>query len=213
MPEPLRLTDSRRELLDGLMRAGGVVHDRGGGATARLVGMLSTERHGSSLRRTIIDLDNGGLIEREISGRRVFRIALTDQGRSFCLEHDIGPPSDRPRVVTDEDVQNREQLVRNMEDVGERLVQWALTVDLEGGPDQVRAQIADVFHSNVTGRLPSPAELTRAVVEHSAVNERLLDAFVADPTRAPDLELDAAIRSLLDLRLLLFAMRSALEQE
>lgn len=209
----LRLTDSRRELLDALMRAGGAVHDRGGSATARLVGLLSSERHGSSLRRTIIDLDKGGLIERDVSGRRVFRIALTDQGRTFCLDQDIGPPSDRSRVVTDEDAQSREQLVRTMEDVGERLVQWALTVDLSGGADEVRSQIADVFHSNVTGRLPTPAELTRAVVEQAAINERLLDRFVADPSHAPAIELDAAIRSLLDLRLLLFAMRAALSEE
>lgn len=75
-----RLGDAQRSILEALATRHGRISDPKGGATARLAQLAAATGAQTSVNATLRRLEELGHLERQISGRRCFRITLTPAG-------------------------------------------------------------------------------------------------------------------------------------
>jgi DNA-binding MarR family transcriptional regulator len=81
--EDFVITPHRAKVLSILLREGGAIEDASGQATP-LLRVETGHRHTNSLSGVLGQMEKAGLIQRDVNGRRTYRIALTKKGRDLA---------------------------------------------------------------------------------------------------------------------------------
>lgn len=155
----MRLTTLRRQILRTLINSGGTIRDDEGHATSALAVVIDrttgdrTDRH--ALRRTLGRMEEGGLIKRELDGKRCTTISIMPAGVDLMGERQ-GPTEPTRYVLEGEEISSS-ALLNTMFEASQRLNTWALQADSSRPVWKLRIEGFDALRSH----LP-PAEFDAA---------------------------------------------------
>lgn len=206
------MSGPRRAILRSLVIRSGDIVDPSGFATAEL--LADPEVRGfppQSMRRAIADLEDAGLVHREISGRRVYRIGLTDAGRDAADQRGLRPSHDRHSgsFAGVLDTQDRRRLLAAASTIGVRLQEWAVSVDVTKPADRLRIELFHLLLLPLAAEPPPTDEMASTMAQAGALNDALLASYRDDPERVDPRLLESTIAATVDLARMLAAASRA----
>lgn len=212
----MRMSGPRRAILKSLVIRSGDIIDASGFATAEL--LADSEVGGfpaQSVRRAIADLEHAGLVHREINGRRVYRIGLTDAGRDAADKRGLRPSDDDQRgsFAGVLETQDRRRLLAAVSLIGARLQEWAASVDVTQPADRLRVELFHLLLAPLAPEAPSTDQMALTMVHAGALNDALLASYRDDPAQVDPMLIESTIATTVDLaRMLAAASRAKAEQ-
>lgn len=212
----MRMSGPRRAILRSLVIRSGDIIDASGFATAEL--LADPEVGGfpaQSVRRAIADLEEAGLVHREVNGRRVYRIGLTEAGRDAADERGLRPMDDGQRgsFAGVLETQDRRRLLAAVSIISARLQEWAASVDVTQPPDRLRVELFHLLLSPLAPEAPSTDQMALTMVHAGALNDALLASYRDDPEAVDPMLIESTIATTVDLaRMLAAAARAKADQ-
>jgi len=208
------MSGPRRAILRSLAIRSDDIVDASGFATSEL--LADAEVGGfppQSVRRAIADLEDAGLILREINGRRVYRIGITPEGHAAADERGLLPRHDgqEPSFADVFESNDRRQVMHAITTVCSRLHEWGATADLDQGPDRLRVDMFHLLVGSMADEPPTSDELALSMVHVSALNDALLAAYRHRSLDVDPALVESTIAVIIDLARLLAATATAVE--
>ncbi len=207
----MRLTTLRRQILRTLINSGGMIRDDEGHATSALAVVIDrttgdrTDRH--ALRRTLGRMEEGGLIKRELDGKRCRTISIMPAGVDLMGERQ--GPTEPTRYVLEGQELTSSELLDAMFEASQRLNSWALQADSSLPVWKLRVQGFDALRSH----LP-PAEFDADRWGECLEQFNALASAFTSGHNAPTVEqVEAMQAQILDLTTSLSAHKRHLEAE
>jgi DNA-binding MarR family transcriptional regulator len=184
------------------------ITDASGFATAEL---LADPEVGSfpaqSVRRAIADLEAAGLVHREISGRRVYRIGLTEAGRHAADERRLRPSSngDGTGFAGVLETQDRRRLLAAVSTIGGRLQEWGASVDVTQPADRLRVELFHLLLAPMAPDPPTGDQMASTMMRAGVLNDALLAAYREDPDGVDPVLIESTVAITVELARLLAA--------
>ena len=197
-----RMSANRLSALQALVKCGGTVHDETGRSTRRLLNLIGDDLSMGALTNALRALDEADLIERDIDGRRCYRITITDSGRGTVQGRGTVRQVAPGGIFLIDDL-TRTELPRTLASAAERVDAWARTVDTSKPAGRLRLEYGAV----VGAHLPA-TELDRGHWAASWAAANALGTAIGRTGPDTDLaEIEALVQLLDDLGAQLHAHR------
>jgi len=162
------MTPHRAKVLEALLREGGAVEDPAGQATP-LLKKYTGHKHTNSLSGVLSQIEEAGLIQRDMNGRRTYRIALTREGRATAERLLNSSAAERTEWLTEI---NRLPEPSPAAEV-EAVLNGAVDLDLLAGVLLKKALVATQAQEQSAGAKDAEARAQRAEVELAAARDEL----------------------------------------